>query len=112
MFIQERSTHEKRQNEFSCGAWVGFFTAALRDVRRQLLTRGSNASATSSSGTEGAQAAEPVNAPKKSPASGGEQFIPLPTFRVGAYASSGIPVWGGFIDYLTYINEAEGGSTA
>jgi branched-chain amino acid transport system substrate-binding protein len=38
-----------------------------------------------------------------------EQFIPLPTFRVGAYASSGIPVWGGFIDYLTYINEVEGG---
>jgi branched-chain amino acid transport system substrate-binding protein len=38
-----------------------------------------------------------------------EQFIPLPTFRVGAYASSGIPVWGGFIDYLTYIDEAEGG---
>src|SRR5581483_9915775 len=38
-----------------------------------------------------------------------EQFIPLPTFRVGAYASSGIPVWGGFIDYLTYVNEVEGG---
>jgi branched-chain amino acid transport system substrate-binding protein len=38
-----------------------------------------------------------------------EQFIPLPTFRVGAYASSGIPVWGGFIDYLTYINDVEGG---
>ncbi len=38
-----------------------------------------------------------------------EQFIPLPTFRVGAYASSGIPVWGGFIDYLTYLNDVEGG---
>ena len=38
-----------------------------------------------------------------------EQFIPLPTFRVGAYASSGIPVWGGFIDYITYVNDAEGG---
>jgi branched-chain amino acid transport system substrate-binding protein len=37
------------------------------------------------------------------------QFIPLATFRVGAYASSGIPVWGGLIDYLTYINESEGG---
>jgi len=37
------------------------------------------------------------------------QFIPLATFRVGPYASSGIPVWGGIIDYLTYINEAEGG---
>jgi branched-chain amino acid transport system substrate-binding protein len=37
------------------------------------------------------------------------QFVPLATFRVGAYASSGIPVWGGLIDYLTYINESEGG---
>jgi len=38
-----------------------------------------------------------------------EQLVPLPSYRVGAYASSGIPVWGGFIDYLTYINESEGG---
>lgn len=38
-----------------------------------------------------------------------EQFIPLPTFRVGAYASSGIPVWAGIIDYFTYLNESEGG---
>src|SRR5688500_17610804 len=35
-----------------------------------------------------------------------EQLVPLPSYRVGAYASSGIPVWGGFIDYLTYINES------
>jgi branched-chain amino acid transport system substrate-binding protein len=48
----------------------------------------------------------PTTPPSSAPV---EQFIPLPTFRVGAYASSGIPVWGGFIDYLTYINEAEGG---
>ncbi len=38
-----------------------------------------------------------------------EQFFPLATFRVGAYASSGIPVWAGMIDYLRYINEVEGG---
>jgi branched-chain amino acid transport system substrate-binding protein len=38
-----------------------------------------------------------------------EQFIPLATFRVGAYASSGIPVWAGIIDYLTYLNESQGG---
>src|SRR6201999_1480527 len=38
-----------------------------------------------------------------------EQFIPLPSFRVGAYASSGIPVWGGFIDYINYLNDVEGG---
>ena len=38
-----------------------------------------------------------------------EQFIPLATFRVGAYASSGIPVWAGIIDTFRYINEVEGG---
>lgn len=38
-----------------------------------------------------------------------EQFIPLATFRVGAYASSGIPVWAGIIDTFRYINEAQGG---
>jgi branched-chain amino acid transport system substrate-binding protein len=38
-----------------------------------------------------------------------EQFIPLATFRVGAYASSGIPIWGGIIDTLRYINEVQGG---
>ncbi|MCD7079621.1 ABC transporter substrate-binding protein, partial [Pseudomonas sp. MAFF 311095] len=37
------------------------------------------------------------------------QFIPLATYRVGAYASSGIPWWAGEIDYLRYINEVEGG---
>ncbi len=47
--------------------------------------------------------------PSAKPAAVAEQFVPLPTFRVGAYASSGIPVWGGFIDYLSYVNEAEGG---
>ena len=37
------------------------------------------------------------------------QYFPLPVFRVGPYASSGIPVWGGFIDYFRYVNEVEGG---
>lgn len=37
------------------------------------------------------------------------QYIPLLTYRVGAYASSGIPIWAGIIDYFTYLNEAEGG---
>jgi branched-chain amino acid transport system substrate-binding protein len=54
-----------------------------------------------------ATVASPPSAP--APGDAPRQFIPLPTFRVGAYASSGIPVWGGFIDYLTYVNEAEGG---
>lgn len=38
-----------------------------------------------------------------------EQFIPLPTYRVGPYASSGTLWWAGLIDYLRYINEVEGG---
>ncbi|CAO4177062.1 hypothetical protein AFFFEF_02915 [Methylorubrum extorquens] len=38
-----------------------------------------------------------------------KQYIPLATYRVGAYASSGTPVWGGTIDYLRYLNEVEGG---
>jgi branched-chain amino acid transport system substrate-binding protein len=38
-----------------------------------------------------------------------KQYVPLLTYRVGAYASSGIPIWAGLIDYLTYVNEAEGG---
>ncbi len=35
--------------------------------------------------------------------------LPLATYRVGAYASSGVQVWAGMIDYLRYINEVEGG---
>lgn len=42
-------------------------------------------------------------------ASPDQQFIPLATYRVGAYASSGVQVWAGMIDYLRYINEVEGG---
>lgn len=38
-----------------------------------------------------------------------EQFIPLANFRVGAYASSGIPIWNGIIDTFRYINEVQGG---
>jgi branched-chain amino acid transport system substrate-binding protein len=68
------------------------------------------------SGASGDSASAPApagsatfGAASKQGAAGAEQFIPLPTFRVGAYASSGIPVWGGFIDYLTYVNDVEGG---
>jgi len=48
-------------------------------------------------------------APASSAEEAKQQFIPLATFRVGAYASSGIPVWAGIIDYFNYLNEAEGG---
>jgi len=38
-----------------------------------------------------------------------EQYVPLPTYRVGPYASSGALWWAGTIDYFRYINEVEGG---
>lgn len=38
-----------------------------------------------------------------------EQFIGLPSYRIGAYAAGGSGVFGGFIDYLTLINERDGG---
>lgn len=37
------------------------------------------------------------------------QFVALPTYRVGPYASSGAPWFAGEIDYFKYINEIEGG---
>lgn len=38
-----------------------------------------------------------------------EQFIGLPSYRVGAYAAGGSGVFGGWIDYMTLINERDGG---
>ena len=38
-----------------------------------------------------------------------EQFIGLPSYRVGAYASGGSGIFGGFIDYMSLINERDGG---
>lgn len=38
-----------------------------------------------------------------------EQFIALPSFRIGPYAANGQSFYGGFIDYLNYINMKEGG---
>lgn len=38
-----------------------------------------------------------------------EQFFPLPSYRVGAYGSTGMPWFAGFIDYLNYINIKEKG---
>ncbi len=36
-------------------------------------------------------------------------FIPLPTYRTGAFAGSGIPIANGMRDYLTMLNERDGG---
>jgi len=38
-----------------------------------------------------------------------EQFIGLPSYRVGAYAAGGSGVFGGWIDYMAMINERDGG---
>lgn len=40
---------------------------------------------------------------------GNEQYFPLQSYRVGPYAASGTGFYGGFIDYLKYIN-ANGGA--
>ena len=38
-----------------------------------------------------------------------EQFIPVPSYRVGPYASGGTKYYGGMIDYINYVNLKEGG---
>ncbi|MDQ6894559.1 MAG: ABC transporter substrate-binding protein [Acidobacteriota bacterium] len=38
-----------------------------------------------------------------------EQFIPMPSFRVGPYAAGGSGTFGGFIDYLDMLNRRDGG---
>lgn len=38
-----------------------------------------------------------------------EQFIGLPSYRVGAYAAGGSGIYGGWIDYMAMINERDGG---
>jgi branched-chain amino acid transport system substrate-binding protein len=39
----------------------------------------------------------------------GQQLVPILTYRTGPYAPSGIPFIGGLLDYIRYVNEAEGG---
>ena len=38
-----------------------------------------------------------------------EQFIPLLVYRTGPYAPTGIPNWNGMVDYLTLVNQRDGG---
>jgi branched-chain amino acid transport system substrate-binding protein len=38
-----------------------------------------------------------------------EQFIPMLSYRVGAYAAGGSGIFGGYIDYLNLINLRDGG---
>ena len=39
----------------------------------------------------------------------GQQLYPLLSYRTGPYAPSGIPQWAGIRDYLTYVNDVQGG---
>ncbi|PZQ46231.1 MAG: ABC transporter permease [Rhodovulum sulfidophilum] len=43
------------------------------------------------------------------PALADEQFFPLQSYRVGPYAAGGTGFFGGFIDYMTLINDRDGG---
>src|SRR5262249_51797834 len=38
-----------------------------------------------------------------------EQFVPLLSYRVGAYAAGGSGIFGGYIDYMNYVNIKDGG---
>ena len=38
-----------------------------------------------------------------------EQFMPVPSYRVGAYAAGGTSLYGGFIDYMNLVNMRDGG---
>src|SRR5215470_19983198 len=38
-----------------------------------------------------------------------ENFVPLLSYRTGPYANSGIPIANGMHDYLTMLNERDGG---
>ena len=41
--------------------------------------------------------------------SGGEQYFPLQSYRVGPYAAGGTGFFGGFIDYMQLVNLRDGG---
>ncbi len=38
-----------------------------------------------------------------------EQFIPMPSYRIGPYAAGGTSLYGGMIDYMNLINMRDGG---
>jgi branched-chain amino acid transport system substrate-binding protein len=42
-------------------------------------------------------------------AQGGEQFIPVLSYRTGAYAVNGVPFANGGVDYLALLNDRDGG---
>src|SRR5262249_40493095 len=54
-------------------------------------------------------AALAITAPVLATAQAKEMLIPLPVYRTGPYAPSGIPIANGLVDYLTLLNERDGG---
>lgn len=50
-----------------------------------------------------------VGAAATTPVVAQEQFIAIPSFRVGPYGPNGQSFYGGFIDYLNYVNIKDGG---
>ena len=50
-----------------------------------------------------------INAATDVKPSGGEQYFPLQSYRVGPYAAGGTGYFGGFIDYMQLINARDGG---
>jgi branched-chain amino acid transport system substrate-binding protein len=38
-----------------------------------------------------------------------ELVLPVLEYRLGPFAPAGIPRWNGYIDYLTLLNERDGG---
>lgn len=40
-----------------------------------------------------------------------DQFIAIPSYRVGPYGTNGQSYYGGYVDYLNYVNLKEGGAS-
>jgi len=57
----------------------------------------------------GTALASMVAAPAMVATASADHFVPLLTYRTGAYANSGIPIANGMHDYLTMLNERDGG---
>ncbi len=69
------------------------------------------AAATVLSAPAAAQGTAPATpaAPAAAPAQGAVQFVPSLVYRTGTFAPSGTPYANGFADYITLINERDGG---
>ncbi|KAF1043794.1 MAG: hypothetical protein GAK35_02021 [Herbaspirillum frisingense] len=57
----------------------------------------------------GACAAGLLSAAAPAVAQSNEQFIAIPSYRVGPYGTNGQSYYGGYVDYLNYVNLKDGG---